>query len=140
MNQQQTLLLDPALSRFDPLPKILFADDFDRGLQGWTGLIGNYENSLNSMLPPYRDLRPPQLSNLTVWDTGTDGSLNGTYGMKLATRPRAGSFAVAIKRATFRHIGPIRLELYFTFKPEASELRLSETDVRAVGFLVRSAR
>ncbi|NJN82402.1 MAG: hypothetical protein HC802_09100, partial [Caldilineaceae bacterium] len=48
---------------------------------------------------------------------------------------RAGSLAVAIKRITFRHLGPIRLEAFFTFKPEASELRLSETDVRTVGVL-----
>ena len=123
------------LSAFDPLPRILFADDFDRGLCGWTGLIGNYEHSLDSILPEYRDLRPPQLSNVTVWDTGTDGSLNGTYAMKLATRPQTGAFSVGIKRATFRKTGPIRLEAYFNFKPEASELILSETDVRAVGVL-----
>jgi hypothetical protein len=135
MTIQQILTIPPALSRFDPLPKILFFDDFDHGLQGWTGLIGNYEGSLNSMLPPYRDLRVPQLSNLTQWDTGSDGSLNGTYAMKLATRAKEGSFAVGIKRATFRHAGPVRLEAYFTFKPEASELTLSETDVRAVGVL-----
>jgi len=126
---------DPALSRFDPLPRIIVADDFDRGLQGWTGLIGNYEGSLNAILPPYRDLRGPMLSNLSMWDTGSDGSMNGTYALKLATRPTAGALAVAIKRLTFRHLGPIRLEAYFTFKPEASALELSETDVRAVGVL-----
>lgn len=125
----------PVLSAFDPLSRILFADDFDRGLCGWTGLIGNYEHSLDSILPPYRDLRPPQLSNLSMWDTGTDGSLSGTYAMKLATRPQAGAFSVGIKRATFRKAGQIRLEAYFTFKPEASEMLLSETDVRAVGVL-----
>jgi len=122
-------------SAFDPLSRVLFADDFDRGLCGWTGLIGNYEHSLDSILPAYRDIRPPQLSNVTVWDTGTDGSLSGTYAMKLATRPQAGAFSVGIKRATFRKLGPIRLEAYFNFKPEASELILSETDVRAVGVL-----
>lgn len=127
--------LPPELSRFDPLPHILFADDFDRGLQGWTSLIGNYEHSLNSMLPPYGELRGPQLSNVTTWDTGTDGSLNGTYALKLATSPRAGALAVGIKRATFRQAGPIRLEAFFVFKPEASELLLSETDVRAFGLL-----
>lgn len=126
---------DPRLSRFDPLSRIICYDDFDHGLQGWTGLIGNYEGSLDSLLPGYQDLRPPMLSNLTVWDTGTDGSLSGTYAMKLATRPHPGSLAVGIKRLTFRSAGPIRLEAYFTFKPEASELRLSETDVRAIGVL-----
>ncbi|MEZ4861173.1 MAG: DUF6772 family protein [Caldilineaceae bacterium] len=126
---------EPALSRFDPLPRIIVADDFDRGIQGWTSLIGNYEGSLDSILPPYRDLRGPMLSNLSMWDTGTDGSMNGTYALKLATRPRAGALAVGVKRLTYRHLGPIRLEAYFTFKPEASALQLSETDVRAVGVL-----
>lgn len=123
------------LSHFDPLPTILFHDDFDAGLQGWTGLIGNYEDTLSSILPPYRDLRPPMLSNSTVWDTGTAGSLSGTYAMKLATRPQKGSLAVGIKRLTYRFQGPIQLEAYFTFKPEASQLRLSETDVHSVGVL-----
>lgn len=138
MNQdlrQALLRADPHLSRFDPMRRILVYDDFDQGIQGWTSLIGNYEDTLDAVLPPYRDIRGPMLSNLSMWDTGTDGSMNGTYALKLATRPRAGSLGVAIKRLTFRHAGPIRLEAYFTFKPEASELRLSETDVRAVGVL-----
>lgn len=129
------LRANPDLSRFDPLERILFHDDFDRGLQGWTALIGNYEHSLDSILREYRDLRPPMLSNLTSWDTGTAGSFSGTYAMKLATRPYAGGMGVAVKRTTYRHAGPIRLEAYFAFKPEASELRLSEIDVRAVGVL-----
>ena len=57
------------------------------------------------------------------------------YALKVATRPRAGARNVAIKRLTFRKRGPIRLEFYFTFKPEANELRLLETDVRSIGFL-----
>lgn len=126
---------DPGLSRFDPLSRVIVYDDFDRGLQGWTSLIGNYEGSLDAILPPYRDLRGPMLSNLSMWDTGSDGSMNGSYALKLATRPTPGALAVAIKRLTFRHLGPIRLEAYFTFKPEASALELSETDVRAVGVL-----
>src|SRR5690348_15442896 len=41
---------DPRLSRFEPLPRILFFDDFDDGLHGWIELIGNYEGALDSML------------------------------------------------------------------------------------------
>jgi hypothetical protein len=130
------LRADPRLSRFDPLARIIAFDDFDCGPQGWTALIGNYEESLDSMLPEYRDLRGPMLSNVTVWDTGTDGSTMGNYALKLATRPKTGSLAIALKRLTFRHLGPIRIEAYFTFKSEASELRLSETDVRAFGLLL----
>ena len=126
---------DPRLSRFDPLERIFFYDDFDGGIQGWSELIGNYEHSLDSMLPEYSDMRPPMLSNLTMWDTGTAGSMEGTYALKLASRARAGSLATSIKRQTFRKRGQIQLECYFTFKPEASELRLSLNDVRAFGVL-----
>lgn len=117
------------------MSRILYFDDFDEGLNGWTELIGNYEGSLDSVLPPYRDHRPPQLSSLPMWDTGSHGSLDGTYAMKIATRPAKGHQAVAIKRATFRRAGPIRMEAYFTFKPEATELRLSDQDVRSIGLL-----
>jgi len=134
--QQALIQANPNLSRFSPLSRIICYDDFDRGLQGWTALIGNYEDTLDSILPGFRDLRPPMLSNLTVWDTGTDGSFNGNYALKLATRPKTGSIGVAVKRLTFQEVGPLRLETYFTFKPEASELRLSETDVRAAGVLL----
>jgi len=71
-----------------------------------------------------------------MWDTGTAGSMEGSYALKLATRARAGSLATSIKRQTFRKRGQIQLECYFTFKPEASELRLSLDDVRAFGVLV----
>lgn len=125
---------DYALSRFDPLQRILYFADFDRGYCGYTALIGNYEGSLDALLPDYRDLRPPMLSNISMWDTGTFGGLDGTYALKLATRPRTGSMAVAIKRLTWRRAGRIQLEAYFTFKPEASELELSNTCVRAIGF------
>ena len=130
------LRADPKLSRFDPLRRIIFFDDFDHGLQGWTQLIGNYEGSLDGMLPAFRDLRPPMLSNLTQWDTGTDGGLDGNYALKLATRPKQGSMGVGIKRLTWRAKGLLQIEAYFSFKPEASELQLSELDVRAIGFLL----
>ena len=121
--------------RFSPLPKIICEDDFDRGYQGWTGLIGNYEGTLDAMLPQYRDLRPPMLSNSTMWDTGSAGSWDGTYALKLATRAETGSIATAVKRLTWREKGPIQMEAYVTFKPEASELVLSERDVRCFGFV-----
>ena len=71
------LRADPRLSKFDPLSRIIFYDDFDVGLQGWSELIGNYEGTLDSMLPGYDDLRPPMLSNLSMWDTGSAGSMEG---------------------------------------------------------------
>lgn len=124
---------DPSLSIFDPLERILFHDDFDRGMSGWTLMTGNYEKSLETLLPAQRDFRPPMLSNLTMWDTGTAGSLHGSYAMKLATKPTAGSISVALKRMTFTELAPIRMEAWFTVKPEASRMQLSADDVRAFG-------
>lgn len=128
-------LSNPRLSRFDPLPRILTFDDFDRGYCGWTHLVGNYEGSLDTMTPSYAAHTHPQLSTVIHWDAGSHGSVDGSYALKIATRPQRGLRSTAIKRLTFRQTGPIRLEAYFCFKPEATELSLSETDVRSFGFL-----
>lgn len=126
---------DPQLSRFDPLSRIISLDDFSRGHCGWSQLVGNYEGTLDTMLPGYAQHTSAMLSTLPHWDAGSHGALDSSYALKIATRPKAGAQNVAIKRLTFRKRGLIRFELYFTFKPEATELRLSETDVRSVGFL-----
>lgn len=126
---------DPALSRFDPLPRIISLDRFSTGHCGWSQLIGNYEDSLDTMLPSYAQHSSAMLSTLAHWDAGSHGGIDSSYALKVATHPRAGARNVAIKRLTFRKRGPIRFELYFTFKPEATELKLSETDVRSAGFL-----
>lgn len=135
LSRDDLIRANPSLSRFDPLRRMFFFDDFDNGINGWTELIGNYENTLDAVQPPMRDFRPPQLSNLSMWDTGTVGSIDGTYALKLATRPRKSHQAFCLKRITFREPCPLRLELYFTFKPEASELRLLDQDVRSVGIV-----
>lgn len=119
-----------------PRERVVCHDDFDGGLQGWTLLTGNYEGSLDSVLPEQRDFRPPMLSNLTMWDTGTAGSLHGTYAMKLATRARRDSIAVALKRLTWRVAEPIRVEAWLTSKPEAASMTLSDRDVRSFGIFL----
>jgi hypothetical protein len=129
------LLADPALSRFDPLPRIISFDRFSQGHCGWSQLVGNYEDDLDSMLPAYAQHTSAMLSTLAHWDAGSHGGFDSSYALKIATHPRPGARNVAIKRLTFRKRGPIRFEVYFTFKPEATELKLSETDVRSVGFL-----
>jgi len=135
--QTSTALLraDPRLSRFDPLERIVYFDDFDDGYNGWVGLIGNYEGSLDTMLPGYQQLMQPMLSNVTHWDTGSHGSFDGTYCLKTATRPVKGHQNVTIKRVTFRRLGRIQFECYFCFKPEANRMELSELDVRSIGVL-----
>lgn len=129
------LLANPRLSRFDPLPRIISLDEFSRGHCGWSQLVGNYEDDLDFMLPSYAQHSSAMLSTLSHWDAGSHGGMENSYALKVATKPVAGARNVAIKRLTFRKRGPIRFEMYFTFKPEAREMKLSETDVRSVGFL-----
>ena len=122
------------LSRFDPLDRLLYYTDFGDGHGGFTETIGNYEGTLDTILPGM-DFRPPMLSNYTMWDTGTAGSMQGSYSLKLATRPLAGSVTAATKRLTWRTLGKVRLECFFGIKSEATEMILTETDVRAFGIL-----
>jgi hypothetical protein len=146
------LSADPRLSRFNPLERIVMYDDFNRGLNGWVELIGNYLGSLDHWRDAWRvrddveagdpvraanlllsDCRPPMLSSATMWDVGTHGALSGTYALKVATRPIAGHLAKALKRITWRRRGRLQCELYFTFHPEPSALDLGEGDVRTFG-------
>lgn len=134
--QRAVLRADPRLSKYDPLSRIFFFDDFNDGLQGWIGLMGNYEDDLDRMHPGYRPITTPMLSNLSFWDSGSHGALSGSYALKLATRPRTGALNVALKRLTYVKPCPIQVEFWFTFKPEASERKLSETDMRSVGVVL----
>lgn len=133
--QRAILRADPRLSKFDPLPRILFFDNFTTGMSGWNILLGNYTESLDRRLPEYKLMTTPMLSNVTHWDGGTHGALDGSYAMKIATRPIRLAQTVALKRLTFPKACPIQFEAWFTFKPEASELKLSELDVRSIGFI-----
>ena len=106
------------LSKYNPLKSILFADDFDEGINGWCELIGNHDGDLNKVRKVMADFRPPQLSNCNFFDIGSHGSLSGTYSLKLATRPIPGHMSQAIKRTTSRADGLVRVECYFTYKAE----------------------
>ncbi|HEY3837592.1 MAG TPA: DUF6772 family protein [Bryobacteraceae bacterium] len=109
---------NPELSKFNPLRRILFYDDFDNGHNGWCELQANHNGNLDELRPALRDMRPPQISNCGFFDIGTHGSVNGTYALKIATRPKPFHTATAIKRMTFAKPGPVQVEMWFTFKPE----------------------
>ncbi len=109
---------DVRLSKYNPLSRILFFDDFDEGMNGWCELVGNHVGNLDDIRPIASDFRPPQLSSCTYFDIGTHGSLDGTYSLKLATRPQANHSAIAIKRATSARQGLVQLETYFAFKAD----------------------
>lgn len=133
--RQAMMLATPGLSRFDPLPRLISHDDFSTGYCGWSQLVGNYENTLDTMLPGYAQHSSPMLSTLGHWDAGSHGAMSGSYALKIATRPKRGAQNVVIKRLTFRKPVPIRFEAYVTYKPEATELKLGDQDLRSFGFL-----
>ena len=121
---------DPNLGKFEPLPRIVVYDDFDRGLCGWTQLIGNYEDTLDNIRNS-EDTRPPMLSSAPMFDIGSHGAMDGTYSMKIATRAQPGHFAYAVKRLTWQRLGVIQLEAFLTYTVEASTLTLGDEDLRA---------
>jgi len=115
------LSANPALSRFNPLPRILFVNDFDEGTHGWCELSGNHDNNLDNLRKKARDLRPPQLSNCSFFDTGTHGSISGNYALKVSTRPVPNHMSQLIKRFTYVAKGLVQFETYFTYKAEVVE-------------------
>jgi hypothetical protein len=117
--RQSLVAANPALSRYSPLERILFHDDFDYGVHGWCELIGNHDGDLDRVRTVMADFRPPQLSNCTFFDIGTHGVVNGNYALKLQTRPIPGHMALAIKRLTSVKPGLVQFETYFTIKSEA---------------------
>jgi len=135
------------LNKFRPLERILSYDDFDRGLNGWTELTGNYQQDKMALVPGHErfsDLRPPMLSSATFPFVGTHGSMSGIYSLKLATRARAagageeilrGSFSQCLKRLTFQELGQVQFEMWFTYKPEADRPGIGENEFRAFGVL-----
>lgn len=126
----------PELSKFNPLPRIIAFDQFSKGFRGYTALVGNYEHTLDNVLPGFRDMNQPMLSNGTHWDTGSHGAHDGTYALKIATRPRRHSVNMALKRFTFRKACPIQIETYFALKPEATDLKLSAKDAGSFGLVL----
>ncbi|GAA5179663.1 hypothetical protein GCM10023322_10280 [Rugosimonospora acidiphila] len=104
--------------RFTPLGRVLCVDEFHTGLDGWCALIGNHRGDTTQVQDRMADLRPPHLSTLPFFDIGSHGSGFGGYAMKLMTRPRAGSCAMAIKRLTSVADTTIRFECYLAYKSD----------------------
>jgi len=47
------------LSKYNPLPRILYFDAFDEGINGWCELVGNHTGNLDQIRPIAKDFRPP---------------------------------------------------------------------------------
>ena len=115
-------LLDPRLSKFNPLRRILVHDDFNSGTHGWIELIGNHDQhgDLDTVDEHMSDFRPPQISSCNFFDVGTHGAMSGTYALKVATKPETGHTGVAIRRLTMAGRGLVQFETYLAYKAEAA--------------------
>ena len=127
---------DPQLSRFDPLPRIICLDDFDRGMCGWTQLVGNYEITLDQMLPGYAQhthahaLDPAELGFRLAWRRRR--LLCAEDGDAAAKR---GAQNVTLKRLTFRKARADPDRVLFHLQARGERAAAVETDVRSFGFL-----
>ena len=139
--------LDAGCNKFNPLSKIICYDDFDKGLCGWMDLHPNYVgkdfNTLRYSQVDKTQWGPIMLSSASFRFAGTHGSMDGTYSLKLATRPVAnpyqqppqpGALSHAIKRLT-THLpkGLRQYEMWYTYTPEQDRQGLSEQAMRAFG-------
>lgn len=143
----RVLMMDPGLSKYQPLQHIICYDDFDKGMNGWMDLHPNYVgqnfNLLRHSQIEKTQWGPLMLSSASYRFAGTHGSMNGTYSLKLATRPVAnpyemppapGSMSHAIKRMT-NHLpkGLRQYEIWYSYTPEQDRQGISEKDIRAFG-------
>ena len=137
---------DQGMSKFQPLKHVLCFDDFDRGLCGWMSLMPNYtlENfGVRNSIVEKTQWGPVMLSSATYRYPGTHGSMDGTYSLKMATRPVArpyeqppapGSMSHAVKRLSLhRQPGLLQLEMWYAYTTEQDRWGLSEKDIRAFG-------
>lgn len=136
---------ETGLSKFSPLKTILCYTDFDHGLGGWADLHPNFVQPGFNTRPTIMDKTqwgPIMLSSATFGYLGTHGSMDGTYSLKLSTRPVAapyesmpkpGSMSHAIKRLTINHQGLTQFEMWYCYTPEQDRIGLGERDIRAFG-------
>lgn len=145
---KQIIALDQGLSKYQPLEKVITYDDFDRGMCGWLDLHPNYVgkdfNTLRYSHVDKTQWGPIMLSSASFRLAGTHGSMEGTYSLKLSTRPVAneycsapapGSLSHGIKRLT-THLpkGLRQFEMWYAYTPEQDRQGLSEQAMRAFGF------
>ena len=131
---------------YNPLKKVIFTDDFDKGYNGWITLMPNFRQDAFEYYDAFKDWTawgPPMLSSATFPYAGTHGSLHGTYSLKVATRPVAapaelrpmkGSQGMAIKRLTHRHNGLLRCEMWYAITAEQNVPGIGEDSIRSFGF------
>lgn len=134
------------VGQYQPLSRVICDDDFDRGYCGWLDLTPNFtleKFGARTSIIDKTQWGPIMLSSATFGYVGTHGSMNGTYSLKLATRPvaapyeeppRPGSMSHAIKRLSVNGPKGLRqIEMWYAYTPEQDRIGLSEQSIRAFG-------
>lgn len=135
------------LERFNPLARIVTLDDFDTGFNGWMDLTPNFVNANYESFDSAVDLTswaPAMLSSAPMRFAASNGSMDGTYSLKLTTAPVAaphteppadGSMGVVVKRLS-RYGDPnqIQIEAWYSYTPAQDRVGIGEEDIRAFGF------
>ena len=92
---KKVLTYERGLEKFTPLENVVVHDDFDLGFNGWMDLTPNYVYADYSQQPSQIDLgswAPTMLSSAPMRFAASHGSMEGTYSLKLNTRPFAGRY------------------------------------------------
>lgn len=145
---QKVLVYERGLDKFRPLDTVLAYDDFDTGANGWLDLTANFtEEGFNARPSMINKTRwgAPMLSTATFSYVGTHGSMDGTYSLKMATRPvvapyeqppAPGSMSHAVKRLS-KHadVRLLQFEMWYAYTPEQDRIAIGEKDIRAFGVL-----
>ncbi|WP_243064788.1 DUF6772 family protein [Humibacter sp. RRB41] len=135
--------------QFSPLPRILVADDFDLGMNGWMDLRPNFVDegfAAHSRELDFESWGSVMLSSATFPFSGTHGSASGTYSLRLATRseaagaterPASGSMSLAIKRLSRPpRATRLKVEALIAYTTEQDRPGLGVDAMRAFGLFV----
>ncbi|MBS1814696.1 MAG: hypothetical protein JSS87_07455 [Acidobacteria bacterium] len=144
---QRVLSYERGLEKFNPLSRVHTYDDFDLGFNGWMDLTPNF------VYPDFRQAKteidlaswaPTMLSSAPMRFAASHGSMEGTYSLKLNTKPVAnrweeipasGSMGTAIKRLSgFGNPSKLQIETWYSYTPQQDREGLGEEDIRAFGF------
>lgn len=141
-------MYERGLEKFNPLDRVMVHDDFDLGFNGWMDLTPNYVHEGFRQQPSPIDLggwAPTMISAAPMRFAASHGSLEGTYSLKLSTRPVAaayeeqpvpGSMGVAVKRLSRNdpELRYIQMEAWYAYTPQQDRFGIGEEDIRAFGF------
>ena len=144
---ERVLSYERGLGKFRPLSRVITYDDFDLGFNGWMDLTPNFvyaDFRSDASVVDLEKWGPTMLSAAPMRFAASHGSMEGTYSLKLSTRPVAnryeeplapGGMGIAIKRlSNFEDPEKIQMEAWYAYTPQQDRLGLGEADIRAFGF------